>query len=90
MMRFHSCGSGLCCNLKFNAHSLQESNYPVEYQGHFSNLMLTKQEILDRIKALAKLIHEDYADVRPAMICILKGASPVSSSEMLMNPLDVN
>lgn len=39
--------------------------------------MLTKQEILARIKALAETIHEDYAGVRPAMICILKGASPV-------------
>ncbi len=39
--------------------------------------MLTKQEILARIKALAETIHEDYAGVRPAMICILKGSSPV-------------
>jgi hypoxanthine-guanine phosphoribosyltransferase len=39
--------------------------------------MLTKQEILARIKALAELIHADYQGIRPVMICILKGASPV-------------
>lgn len=33
--------------------------------------------ILDRVAALAKLIHDDYKGRRPVLLCVLKGANPV-------------
>lgn len=56
--------------------SLFQHLYPSEYEGHFSGLVLTSQEIRDRVKALASLVHEDYKDCRPVLLCTLKGASP--------------
>ena len=52
--------------------------YPREYEGHFGNLMVTREEILDRTKALAAMIHQDFKGTRPVMVCVLKGANPVS------------
>lgn len=40
--------------------------------------MITKGEILQRTKELAKMINEDYGEVRPVLVCVLKGANPVS------------
>jgi hypothetical protein len=53
--------------------------YPKEYEGHFESLMITQSEILNRIKVLAHVIHEDYKGQHPVMVCVLKGANPVSS-----------
>lgn len=50
--------------------------YPPEYEGHFQSLMITQKEIRDRIKVLAALIHDDYGNERPVMVCVLKGANP--------------
>lgn len=38
--------------------------------------MITNKEIRDRITALARLIHEDYENERPVLVCVLKGATP--------------
>lgn len=50
--------------------------YPDDYQGHLNSLMISRSEILDSVKAVALQIHEDYADIRPVMVCVLKGANP--------------
>lgn len=50
--------------------------YPSEYEGHFQSLMITQQEIKDRIKVIAKIIHQDYGKERPVFVCVLKGANP--------------
>jgi hypoxanthine-guanine phosphoribosyltransferase len=39
--------------------------------------MINREEIIDRVSALAKMIQEDYKGRRPVMVCVLKGASPV-------------
>ena len=60
--------------------NLEEENnavYPPEYEGHFSSLLITRKEILERIAILAKLIHKDYKGRRPVFLCVLKGATPV-------------
>mmetsp|Transcript_28420 Transcript_28420/g.40209 ORF Transcript_28420/g.40209 Transcript_28420/m.40209 type:complete len:225 (+) Transcript_28420:764-1438(+) len=49
--------------------------YPPEYEGHFESLMLTREEILNKVKLLADTIHEDYKGKRPVMVCVLKGAN---------------
>ena len=59
---------------------LEENNnavYPPEYEGHFSKLLITKKEILERIATLAELIHKDFKGRRPVFLCVLKGATPV-------------
>lgn len=38
--------------------------------------MITSNEIQDRIKIMAQVIHEDYKKERPVMVCVLKGANP--------------
>jgi len=38
--------------------------------------MIGHEEIQDRVRTLAKLIHNDYEGIRPVMICTLKGACP--------------
>jgi hypothetical protein len=50
--------------------------YPPEYDGHFESLLLDAPQIRKRVKAMAKLIHEDYKGTRPILLCTLKGASP--------------
>ena len=63
-----------------SSNNLDEENnaiYPPEYEGHFSRLLITKKEILDRIAILAELIHKDYKGKRPVFLCVLKGATPV-------------
>jgi len=60
--------------------NLDEENnavYPPEYEGHFSQLLITRKEILERIATLAELIHKDYKGRRPVFLCVLKGATPV-------------
>jgi hypoxanthine-guanine phosphoribosyltransferase len=42
--------------------------------------MISYDDIVARTAQLAKLINEDYKDERPVLICVLKGASPVSVS----------
>lgn len=39
--------------------------------------MVSSVEIKGRVKSLATLIHEDYLNERPVMVCVLKGANPV-------------
>lgn len=48
--------------------------------------MITRQEILDRVKILARLIHEDCGKERPVMVCILKGANPVCTTRFVDRP----
>ena len=55
-----------------------EQIFPAEYEGHFESLMISRAEILDRVQELALLIHEDYINERLVMVCVLKGANPVS------------
>jgi hypoxanthine phosphoribosyltransferase len=53
--------------------------YPPEYEGHFESLMIPFQEIRDRVKKIAALIHNDYKGSRPVLVCTLKGACPFYS-----------
>ena len=59
--------------------NLEENNavYPPEYEGHFSTLLITRKEILERTATLAEFIHKDYKGRRPVFLCVLKGATPV-------------
>jgi len=62
--------------------NLDEENnavYPPEYKGHFSKLLVTRKEILERTATLAEFIHKDYKGRRPVFLCVLKGATPVRS-----------
>jgi hypothetical protein len=59
--------------------------YPPEYEGHFSSLMISRSEISDRVKSLAASIHADYGSERPVMVCVLKGANPVSTNDHRMS-----
>jgi len=54
----------------------QTSIYPPEYEGHLDSLMIKRDTILARVRALASMIHQDYEGRRPVMVCILKGACP--------------
>mmetsp|Transcript_10886 Transcript_10886/g.30062 ORF Transcript_10886/g.30062 Transcript_10886/m.30062 type:complete len:89 (-) Transcript_10886:1667-1933(-) len=60
--------------------SLDASNrlFPKEYDGHLKSLMIPREEILSRIQTLAKTLSKDYEGKRPVMLCVLKGACPVS------------
>lgn len=49
--------------------------YPPEYNGHFSHLLIKREDIIDRATNLARAIHEDYKGKRPVLLCVLKGAS---------------
>ena len=51
--------------------------YPPEYEGHFGDLMIKREEIIDRAAVLAQLVRADYQGRRPVLLCVLKGASPV-------------
>jgi hypothetical protein len=55
----------------------QERDYPTEYEGHFERLVITREEILQRVHDLGKEINQDYAGRRPVLLCVLKGANPV-------------
>lgn len=50
--------------------------YPPEYEGHFSRLLIKREEILSRTAKLAELIHNDYRGKRPVLLCVLKGSTP--------------
>jgi hypoxanthine-guanine phosphoribosyltransferase len=63
----------------------QKCIYPQEYDGHFDDLMILREEIIDRTASLAKLIHADYSGRRPVLLCVLKGANPVRSALFLLN-----
>jgi hypothetical protein len=43
--------------------------------------MISRSEISDRVKSLAASIHADYRSERPVMVCVLKGANPVSDND---------
>lgn len=47
------------------------------YEGHFSRLLIRRDEIIGRASKLAELISEDYVGKRPVLVCVLKGAAPV-------------
>jgi hypoxanthine phosphoribosyltransferase len=53
----------------------QDRIYPPEYEGHFSRLLIKREDIIDRATNLARAIHEDYKGKRPVLLCVLKGAS---------------
>ena len=55
----------------------QNRIYPPEYEGHLGELMISNEDIRNRVRELAELIHKDYDGIRPVMICTLKGACPV-------------
>lgn len=55
----------------------QDRVYPSEYEGHFSRILITREEIVERAEALAKLINNDFKGKRPVLLCVLKGANPV-------------
>jgi hypoxanthine phosphoribosyltransferase len=38
--------------------------------------MLSRPEIKSAVQAVALKIHEDYAGIRPVLVCVLKGANP--------------
>jgi hypoxanthine phosphoribosyltransferase len=48
--------------------------YPLEYEGHFTRLMINAKDIRSRVRELAQLINQDYVGKRPVLICTLKGA----------------
>lgn len=50
--------------------------YPPEYEGHFSRLLIKREEILSRTASLAELLHNDYRGKRPVILCVLKGSTP--------------
>ena len=58
----------------------QDCIYPEEYEGHFENLLISKDEIMKAVRSLANQIKEDYKGCRPVMVCVLKGANPVRLS----------
>lgn len=43
--------------------------------GDLSRVLVTKEEIIEKVKETGKKITEDYAGKKPVMVCILKGAS---------------
>jgi len=53
----------------------QDRIYPPEYEGHFSRLLIKREDIIDRATNLARAIHKDYKGKRPVLLCVLKGAS---------------
>jgi len=53
--------------------------YPDVYEGHFSRLLIRRDEIIGRASKLAELISEDYVGKRPVLVCVLKGAAPFYS-----------
>ena len=55
---------------------LQDRVYPPEYEGHFSHLLIKREDIIDRTNVLAKRIHEEYKGTRPVLLCVLKGSGP--------------
>jgi hypoxanthine-guanine phosphoribosyltransferase len=55
----------------------QDRFYPPEYEGHFSRILIKREEIVNRAEGLAKLIQNDYKGKRPVLLCVLKGANPV-------------
>jgi hypothetical protein len=59
----------------FTIHSIQDRIYPPEYEGHFSRLLIKREEIIERATDLAKAIHNDYKGKRPVLLCVLKGAA---------------
>lgn len=68
-----------CCKTwLYYCHDLfsQTRSYPSEYEGHLGDLLIGHEEIRARVKDLAALLHKDYADTRPVMLCTLKGACP--------------
>ena len=44
--------------------------------------MISKDEIMEVVRSLANQIKEDYKGCRPVMVCVLKGANPVSPSDI--------
>eukprot|EP00980_Cylindrotheca_fusiformis_P029028 scaffold22701_cov123-Cylindrotheca_fusiformis.AAC.7 len=50
--------------------------YPSEYEGHFSRILVKREEIIARAEGLARLIHADYKGKRPVLLCVLKGSNP--------------
>eukprot|EP00934_Nitzschia_sp_Nitz4_P007048 Nitzschia sp. Nitz4//scaffold98_size77359//11224//12076//NITZ4_005536-RA/size77359-augustus-gene-0.59-mRNA-1//-1//CDS//3329560721//7038//frame0 len=50
--------------------------YPPEYEGHLESLLISRKQILDRVKSLAKDIQQEYKGRRPVFVCVLKGANP--------------
>jgi hypoxanthine phosphoribosyltransferase len=50
--------------------------YPVEYEGHFERLLITKDEIAQVVRSVATQIRNDYKGSRPVLLCVLKGACP--------------
>ena len=61
-----------------DSRKLDASNcvYPIEYEGHFDSLMISKEEIKEVVRSLAVQINEDYRGCRPVIVCVLKGANP--------------
>mmetsp|Transcript_40245 Transcript_40245/g.45791 ORF Transcript_40245/g.45791 Transcript_40245/m.45791 type:complete len:216 (-) Transcript_40245:314-961(-) len=49
--------------------------YPKEYEGHFEQLMLSREMILSVVELLAQKINEDYAGKFPMIVCVLKGGN---------------
>jgi hypothetical protein len=70
----HAAGSFV--SLLYFLHN-QERDYPTEYEGHFERLVITREEIRQRVHDLGKEINQDYTGRRPVLLCVLKGANPV-------------
>lgn len=66
------------CLTFFRHENTQDRKFPPEYEGHFDRILIPFEEIVERAKALAELIHKDYKGKRPVLLCVLKGANPVS------------
>lgn len=48
--------------------------FPSEYKGHFDGVLIDHADIRHRVRELAQILHHDYQDKRPVIICTLKGA----------------
>ena len=61
---------------------------PRIYESHFSNLLLSHEQIQSQIKHMANLINDQYPNDEPlVLVCVLKGASPFFQS--LCNELSI-
>lgn len=70
------CDNDSCSLSTFSFWGSQQNLYPVEYEGHFSSLLINTEQIRSRVKEIAKELHEEFRGRRPVLLCTLKGAFP--------------
>mmetsp|Transcript_7040 Transcript_7040/g.10732 ORF Transcript_7040/g.10732 Transcript_7040/m.10732 type:complete len:255 (+) Transcript_7040:203-967(+) len=73
-------GAGNTTNSAAAAAAAKKAVYPSMYNGHFSKLLISHEQIKERTKAIATLLsqqYDTYTKTQPlVLVCILKGSSP--------------